>query len=50
MDPPLISLRGVSFGYPGRDPILDSLDFRVEEGARLALVGRNGSGKTPCSP
>ena len=42
-----IEMRGLSFS-PGNggDPILVNLDLTVEEGERLAIVGRTGSGKT----
>jgi ATP-binding cassette, subfamily B, bacterial len=37
----------VSFAYPGRPrPVLDRLDFRLEPGERIALIGENGQGKT----
>lgn len=39
--------RGVGFHYPGsRRVILRGLDFRLERGCRLALIGENGQGKT----
>lgn len=41
----LISLNGVSLKY-GIHPLLDKAELYVEEGDRLAIVGRNGSGKT----
>ncbi|WGI31675.1 peptidase domain-containing ABC transporter [Mycolicibacterium aubagnense] len=38
----------VTFEYPGpaTTPILDEIDFEVEPGTRVAIVGRSGSGKT----
>jgi len=37
----------VTFSYPGgRRAILDGLDFRLEPGERIALIGENGQGKT----
>jgi ATP-binding cassette subfamily B protein len=37
----------VTFSYPGsRRRILDRLDFRLEPGERIALIGENGQGKT----
>ena len=39
--------RRVSFGYPGsRRLVLRDLDFRLEPGERVALIGENGQGKT----
>ena len=39
--------RNVSFHYPGSGRlILNNLDFRLEPGERVALVGENGQGKT----
>jgi ATP-binding cassette subfamily B protein len=39
--------RNVSFQYPGSDRvILKNLNFRLEPGERIALIGQNGQGKT----
>jgi ATP-binding cassette subfamily B protein len=39
--------KNVSFAYPGNSRlILDGLDFRLERGERMALIGENGQGKT----
>ena len=39
--------RNVSFTYPGtRRMVLRDLDFRLEPGERVALIGANGEGKT----
>ncbi|MFH8803343.1 ATP-binding cassette domain-containing protein [Streptomyces sp. NPDC017936] len=42
----LVALRGVSFAYEDGPAVLDGLDFVVREGRALALLGRNGTGKT----
>lgn len=41
----LLEVEGVSFSYGSRS-VLDSVNFRAEEGEFLALLGMNGSGKS----
>lgn len=41
----LVRLENVTKSYDGV-PVLDGVDFRVEEGEKLGLIGRNGTGKT----
>ncbi|GIG88028.1 ABC transporter ATP-binding protein [Plantactinospora endophytica] len=44
---PHISFEGVGFCYPGTDRrVLDGLDLEIRPGEVLAVVGRNGAGKT----
>jgi len=43
--PPLVTLDHTQVGYDGR-PVLSDLDLRLDPDDRLALVGRNGNGKT----
>ncbi len=44
--PPLVTLEQVSVGYePGR-PILSHLDLRIDPDERIALLGKNGNGKS----
>ena len=45
LPPPLISLEGVSTGYDGQE-VLRQLDLRVDQDDRIALLGRNGEGKS----
>jgi ATP-binding cassette subfamily F protein 3 len=46
LKPPLVTLDMASVGYaPGR-PVLSSLDLRLDPDDRVALLGRNGNGKT----
>ena len=42
---PLLRLDNVSLAY-GHVPLLAGVDFQVEAGERVCLVGRNGAGKT----
>ncbi len=42
-----LEVRNLSFRYPGSDKqVLDGIDFCVEPGQMVALVGRSGSGKS----
>jgi ATP-binding cassette subfamily B protein len=42
-----IEFRHVSYRYPGRDALaLDDVSFTIEPGQTVALVGRNGAGKS----
>ena len=41
----LLRLDNVSLAY-GHVPLLANVDFQVERGERVCLVGRNGAGKT----
>lgn len=41
-----IEFEHVSFQYPGREPVLNDLNLRIEGGQRVVLVGANGAGKT----
>jgi ATP-binding cassette subfamily F protein uup len=42
---PLLQLRQITLKYSSA-PLLDQVDFQVEAGERICLVGRNGAGKT----
>ena len=43
---PAVGLEGVSARYPGGPLVLEEFDLRLEPGARIALVGPSGAGKT----
>lgn len=45
LQPAAVLARGLSIGH-GRETVVANLDFRLEPGKTLALVGSNGSGKT----
>nr|MBC8240953.1 ABC transporter ATP-binding protein [Alphaproteobacteria bacterium] len=42
-----VEFRGVRFAYPGaRGPAHDNLDFTIQPGQRIGIVGPSGAGKT----
>jgi ATP-binding cassette subfamily B protein len=41
-----IEFRDVTFAYPGGEPVLRQVSFRVEPGQTVAIVGQTGTGKT----
>lgn len=45
MNSPLIELRNIGFDYPSR-PVLSALNFTLNPGERVALLGENGAGKS----
>lgn len=44
----MIQLKDLTLGY-GRRILLDNVSARIPEGQLVALLGRNGTGKAPCS-
>ncbi|WP_296417267.1 ABC-F family ATP-binding cassette domain-containing protein [Pseudooctadecabacter sp.] len=48
LSPPIIATEGVSVGY-GETIVLDKLDLRIDQDDRIALLGRNGEGKSTLS-
>jgi ATP-binding cassette subfamily F protein 3 len=46
--PPIVELEGVSTGY-GETTVLDKLNLRIDQDDRIALLGRNGEGKSTLS-
>src|SRR3546814_15997845 len=46
LKPPLITLDLASVGYAPGAPVLSRLNLRIDPDARIALLGRNGNGKT----
>ncbi len=41
----LLQLRNTTLRY-GAEPLLDGVDFQIDAGERVCLIGRNGAGKT----
>ncbi|KPP88578.1 MAG: ATP-binding cassette, subfamily F, member 3 [Rhodobacteraceae bacterium HLUCCO07] len=48
LSPPIIRVEGGSVGYDGV-PVLSHLDLRIDQDDRIALLGRNGEGKSTLS-
>jgi len=46
--PPIINLDGAAVGYGGA-PVLKRLNLRIDQDDRIALLGRNGEGKSTLS-
>jgi ATP-binding cassette subfamily F protein 3 len=46
LKPPLIVLDAAAVGYAPGKPVLTDLNLRIDPDDRIALVGRNGNGKT----
>jgi ATP-binding cassette subfamily F protein 3 len=46
LKPPMITSDGASVGYARGHPVLSRLNLRIDPDDRLALLGRNGNGKT----
>ena len=42
----VIEFKDVSFSYPGGNPVLSDISFKLEKGKTYALVGPTGGGKT----
>ncbi|MFZ1661751.1 MAG: ABC-F family ATP-binding cassette domain-containing protein, partial [Paracoccaceae bacterium] len=48
LSPPIITMDGASVGYGG-PPVLKRLNLRIDQDDRIALLGRNGEGKSTLS-
>lgn len=45
LSPPILRLEGAAAGYDGK-AVLSGLDLRIDQDDRIALLGRNGEGKS----
>ena len=48
LSPPIVNMESASVGYDGR-PVLAKLTLRIDQDDRIALLGRNGEGKSTLS-
>jgi len=48
LSPPIVAMEGTSVGYDGR-AVLRKLSLRIDQDDRIALLGRNGQGKSTLS-
>ena len=48
LSPPILRLEDAAVGYDGK-PVLNRLDLRIDQDDRIALLGRNGEGKSTLS-
>ena len=46
LSPPIINIEGGSVGYTDDNPVLTRLDLRIDQDDRIALLGKNGQGKS----
>jgi ATP-binding cassette subfamily F protein 3 len=48
MSPPIVNVEGAEVGYDGT-PVLRKLNLRIDQDDRIALLGKNGQGKSTLS-
>jgi ABC-type multidrug transport system fused ATPase/permease subunit len=41
-----INIKGISFAYPGHEPVLTDVNIKIPKGKMIAIVGKSGTGKT----
>jgi ATP-binding cassette subfamily F protein 3 len=46
LQPPILAFDGVSVGYDPQRPVLSRLTLRIDDDDRIALLGKNGNGKS----
>lgn len=45
-EPPVVAVRDLAFGYPGRPMLFQGMSFEIRRGGIVALTGPSGAGKT----
>ncbi len=48
LSPPIVAMDGTAVGYDGK-PVLRKLNLRIDQDDRIALLGKNGEGKSTLS-
>jgi len=46
LNPPILGLYDAYFGYPGQKPLFKNVNFGIDMGSRISIVGPNGVGKS----
>ena len=46
LSPPIVNIEGGAVGYAADTPVLSRLNLRIDQDDRIALLGRNGQGKS----
>ncbi|XP_039261432.2 ATP-binding cassette sub-family F member 1-like [Styela clava] len=46
LNPPILGLYNISFGYPGQPMLFKNVEFGVDMESRISIVGPNGVGKS----
>ena len=46
LSPPIITIEGGAVGYAADTPVLSRLNLRIDQDDRIALLGKNGQGKS----
>ena len=47
--PSILKMEDISFSYDGIRPVLENINFDIQEGEMVSIVGKNGAGKSTLS-